>query len=81
MVVGLLGVARCAVLSATVARCAVVSGRVARWIVGFHAVGTFQVAFCVQYVIRQSCTLRGSSKVGLSKSCATVARCALRCDE
>ena len=38
--------------------CAVVSGRVAHWIVGFYAVGRFQVARCLQDVIFRSCTLR-----------------------
>ena len=58
MVVGPLGVARCALVGDHVARCAVVSDRVARWIVGRSAVGSFQVARCVQDVIIQSCTLR-----------------------
>ena len=57
MVVGPLRVVRCAVVGGLVARCAVVSGRVARWIVGFHAVGSVQVARCVQDVICVRCVM------------------------
>ena len=41
-----------------VARCAVGSARVGRWIAGRSAVGSLQVARCVQDVILHSCTLR-----------------------
>ena len=84
MVVGPWGVARYAVVGGHVARCAVVGGRVARWVVGHSAVGSFRVARCVQDVIFQSCTLRDAvvvSRCGFFRSCATVARCALRCGE
>ena len=85
MVVGPLGVARCAVVGGHVARCAVVSGRVARWIVGFHAVGSAQVARCVQDVIFQSCTLRDAvvvQKLGFSGVAQPLrdARCAVVSD-
>ena len=69
MVVGPLGVARCAVVGGHVAPCAMVSGRVARWIVGFHAVCSVQADRCVQDVIFQGCTLRDAvvvQKVGFS---------------
>ena len=51
MVVGLSGVARCAVVGRHVARCAVVSGHVARGMLGFDAVGSCEVARCVQDVV------------------------------
>ena len=57
MICGYGPVVRCAVVGGHVARCAVVSGRVVRWIVSFYAVGSFQIAPCVQDVIFQSCTL------------------------
>ena len=86
MALGLVGVARCAVVVGLVARCAVVSGRGARWIVGVHAVGIAQVARCVQDVIFQSCTLRDAVMVqelrfsGVAQPLCD-ARCALRCGE
>ena len=85
MVVGPLGVARGAVVGGHVARCSMASGRVAVWLVSFHAVGSFQVARCVQDVIFQSCTLRDAvvvQKLGFSGVAQPLcdARCAVVSD-